>query len=172
MITPILTVCWALAADGGEQHRGEAGKSGHCASHGIPPEVSVSALVLPPFIPRLVAAPQWSRAAAAICVRRLACCQCRPGIRHAATWRLGRLWPRLIRAFDRVLDVLDLVERHVLRLAADLLDLADVDGLHHVAGLADRSTSGRAGCPTSGPWRRRSASRRRSCRRSSSAPRR
>src|SRR5687767_4898116 len=49
--------------------------------------------------------------------------------------------PRL----DRILDVLDLVEDHVDQLAADLLDLADVDGLHHVAGhRIDRHRAARA----------------------------
>src|SRR5262245_20617708 len=45
----------------------------------------------------------------------------------------------------RILDVLDLVERHVDELAADLLDLADIDRLHDVAGLGiDRHRAARA----------------------------
>src|ERR1700746_4055518 len=45
----------------------------------------------------------------------------------------------------RILDVLDLVERHIDELAADLLDLADVDRLHDVAGLGvDRHHPARA----------------------------
>src|SRR6266542_1048186 len=45
----------------------------------------------------------------------------------------------------RVLDVGNLVELDVLQLAADLLDLADVDGLHDVARVGvDRDLSARA----------------------------
>src|SRR5215813_11388796 len=45
----------------------------------------------------------------------------------------------------RILDVLDLVERDVDELAADLLHPSDVDRLHHVAGIGvDRHRSARA----------------------------
>src|SRR5215472_18910058 len=45
----------------------------------------------------------------------------------------------------RILDVLDLVERDVDELAADLLHPPDIDGLHHVAGIGvDRHRSARA----------------------------
>src|SRR3990172_6363682 len=47
--------------------------------------------------------------------------------------------------FDRILDVLDLVELHVDELAADLLDPAQVDRLHDVARLGiDQDRAARA----------------------------
>src|SRR5262245_56405693 len=52
---------------------------------------------------------------------------------------------RLHARLHRVLDVLDLVELDIDQVAADLLDAADVDGLHDVARLRiDRDRAARA----------------------------
>src|SRR3954470_13583297 len=52
---------------------------------------------------------------------------------------------RSLRGFHRVLDVRDRGELDIVELAADLLDLADVDVLDDVAGLrVDRDRSARA----------------------------
>src|SRR5262245_15515468 len=67
----------------------------------------------------------------------------RPPARESSPERVTRLL--LHRGLDRILDVLDLVERDVAQVAADLLDLADIDRLDDVAGLRiDRDRAARA----------------------------